>query len=85
MIDYFDLVWLKLYNFRKIFLKMEAIFSQNSPQNRILDTFIGHKNTEKGPTFSSKIPERVDVQTTTWHTPMRKYHESPTPSHREIK
>ena len=37
---------------------MEAILSQNSPQNRILETSIRHKNSEKGPTFSSKIPER---------------------------
>ena len=42
---------------------MEAIYSQNSPQNRTLETFIRHKNSEKGPTFSSKIPERLDVET----------------------
>ena len=42
---------------------MEAIFSQNSPQNRTLEISISHKNSEKGPTFSSKIPERVDIET----------------------
>ena len=41
---------------------MEAIFPQNSPQNRTLETSIRHKNSEKGPTFSSKIPERVDIE-----------------------
>ena len=41
---------------------MEAIFSQNSPQNHTLETSIRHKNSEKGPTFSSKIPERVDIE-----------------------
>ena len=40
---------------------MEAIFSQNNPQNRTLETSISHKNSEKGPPFSSKIPERVDI------------------------
>ena len=52
----------KIHNFWNIVLKMEAIFSQNSPQNRTLETSIRHKNSEKGPTFSSKIPERVDIE-----------------------
>ena len=56
--DFFDLVWTK----NPHFLEMEAIFSQNSPQNRTLETSIRHKNSEKGPTFSSKIPERVDIE-----------------------
>ena len=56
---------------------LEAIFSPNSPENHILETSIGHKNSEKGPTFSPKIPERVDVETIRWHTPMRKYYDSP--------
>ena len=56
---------------------MEAIFSQNSPQNRILETSIRHKNSKKDPTFSSKIPEMVDVEIMTWHTPVQKYHDSP--------
>ena len=58
---------------------MQAIFSQNSPQNRILETFVIDKNSEKcpTPTFSSKIPERVDVETIKWYTPVRKYYESP--------
>ena len=47
---------------------MEAIFPQNSPQNLILETSIKHENSEKGRTFSSKIPG---------HTSVRKYHESP--------
>ena len=33
LIDFFDLVWTKNPQFLEIFLKMEAIFSQNSPQN----------------------------------------------------
>ena len=56
---------------------MEAIFPQNSPQNRILETSIRHKNSKKSPTFSLKIPERVDIETIKWHTPVRKYHEPP--------
>ena len=62
LIDFFDLVWTKNSQFLKIFLNMEAIFSQNSPQTRTLETSIRHKNSEKGPTFSSKIPERVDIE-----------------------
>ena len=63
LIDFFDLVCTKNPQFLEIFLKMEAIFSQKSPQNRILKTSIRHKNPEKGPTFSSKIQERVDIET----------------------
>ena len=63
LIDFFDPVWTKNPQFLEKFLKMEAIFSQNSPQNRTLKTSIRHKNSEKGPTFSSKIPERVDMET----------------------
>ena len=37
-------------------------FDLNSPQNHTLETSIRHKNSEKGPTFSSKIPERVDIE-----------------------
>ena len=62
-IDFFDLVWTKNPQVLENFLKMEAIFSQNSPQNRILETSIRHKNFEKGPIFSSKIPEMVDTET----------------------
>ena len=62
LIDLFDVVWTKIHNFLEKFLKMEATFSQNSPQNRTLETSIRHKNSEKGPTFSSKIPERVDIE-----------------------
>ena len=62
LIDFFDLVWTKNPQFLENFLKMEAIFSQNSPQNRTLETSIRHKNSEKSPTFSSKIPERVDIE-----------------------
>ena len=58
---------------------MEAIFSESSPQNRIVETSIRHKNSEKGPTFPSKIPERIDIETIQWHTPVRKYHKSPPP------
>ena len=61
-IDFLDLVWTKNPQFLEKFLKMEAILSQNSPQSRTLETSIRHKNSEKGPTFSSKIPERVDIE-----------------------
>ena len=63
LIDFFDLVWTKNPQFFENVLKMKAIFSQNSHQNRILETSIRHKNFEKGPTFSSKILERVDIET----------------------
>ena len=63
LIDFFDLVWTKNPQFLENVLEMEAIFSQNSHQNRILETSIRHNNSEKGPTFSSKIPERVDIET----------------------
>ena len=53
LIDFFDLVWTKNPQFLENFLNMEAIFSQNSPQNRTLETSIRHKNSVKGPTFSS--------------------------------
>ena len=62
LIYFFDLVWTKNPQFLENFLKMEAIFSQDSPQNRTLETSNRHKNSEKGPTFSSKIPERVDIE-----------------------
>ena len=62
LIDFFDLVWTTNQQFLENFLKMEAISSQNSPENRTLQTSIRHKNSEKGPTFSSKIPERVDIE-----------------------
>ena len=68
--DYFHLVWPKNLKFFENFWKMEAIFSQNSPQNRILETSIRQKNSEKGPTFSSEIPERVNRKTIQWHTPV---------------
>ena len=54
LIDFFDTVWTKNPQFLENFLKMEAIFSQNSPQNRTLETSIRHKSSEKGLTFSSK-------------------------------
>ena len=63
LIDIFDLVWTKNPQFLENFLKMETIFSQNSPQNHTLETSIRHKNSERGRTFSSKIPERVDIKT----------------------
>ena len=49
LIDFFDLVWTKNPQFLENFLKMEAIFSQNSPQNRTLEISIRHKNSEKVP------------------------------------
>ena len=62
LIDFFDPVWTKNPQFLENVLKMEAIFPQNSPQNHTLETSIRHKDSEKGPTFSSKIPERVDIE-----------------------
>ena len=50
LIDFFDLVWTKNPQFLENFLKMEAIFSQNSPQNRTLETSLG-----------TKIPKRVQL------------------------
>ena len=52
LIDFFDLIWTKNPQFLENFLKMEAIFFQNSPQNLILETSTGHKNSEESPTFS---------------------------------
>ena len=52
LIDFFDLVWTTKSTIFGKDLKMQAIFSQNSPQNRTLETSIRHKNSEKGPTFS---------------------------------
>ena len=46
LIDFFDLVWTKNPQFLENSLKMEAIFSQNSPQNRTLEISIRHKNSE---------------------------------------
>ena len=60
LIDFFDLVCTK--NPATIsgkFFQMEAMFSQNSLQTCILETSIGHKNSEKSPTFSSEIPEII--------------------------
>ena len=51
------------------------LLSLNSPQNHTLKTSIRHKNSEKGPTFSSEIPERFKEETIQWHTPMQKYYE----------
>ena len=62
LIDFFDLVWTKNSQIFENFFENKSHFSQNSPQNRTLETSIRHKNSEKGPTFSSKIPERVDIE-----------------------
>ena len=62
LIDFFDLVWTKNPQFLENFLNIEAMFSQKNPQNRILETSIRHRNSDKGPTFLSKIPERVDIE-----------------------
>ena len=55
LIDFFDLVWTKNPQFLENFLKMEAIFSQNSPQNRTLETSITHKNSERVQLFRQKF------------------------------
>ena len=62
LIDFFDLVWTKIHNFGKFF-ENGSHFFPNSPQNRTLETSIRHKNSEKGPAFSSRIPESVDIET----------------------
>ena len=54
LIDFFGLVWRKDPQFLENFLKMEAIFSQNSPQNRTLETSIRHKKFRKGSNFFVK-------------------------------
>ena len=63
-------------------LEHESHFSPKTAlKKEVLETSIRHKNSERGsPTFSSKIPERIDVETRKWHTPVRKYHELPPPS-----
>ena len=52
LIDFFNLVWTKNPKFLGNFLKMEAIFSQNSSQNRTLESSIRHNffvtNSRKG-------------------------------------
>ena len=73
LIDYFHLVWTEKSTSLRKFFENESHFSP------ILETSIRHKNSKKGPTFSSKIPEKVDIETIKWHTPVRKYHESPPP------
>ena len=51
--DDFHLVWTKNSTILEIGLKMGAIFSQNSPQNHILDRI--------GPPMGTKIPKRVPL------------------------
>ena len=63
LIDDFDLVWTIKPQFYENFLENGSHKSQNSPQNRILETSIRQKNSENGSNFSSKIPQRVDVET----------------------
>ena len=62
LINFFDLVWTKNPLIFGKFFENGSHFPQNSPQNRTLETSIRHKNSEKGPTFSSKIPEGVDIE-----------------------
>ena len=50
LINFFDLFWTKNPQFLENVLKMEAIFSQNSPQNRTLE-----------PPLGIKIPKRVQL------------------------
>ena len=52
--DYFHIVWTKNPQFYEILLKMEAIFSQNNPQNRILETSVRCKKFRKGSYFFVK-------------------------------
>ena len=63
--DGFDQVWTKIYNFRNI-------FGSHFPKTALKIVF-RYKNSEKGLTFSLKFPERIDVGTIKWHTPVRKY------------
>ena len=49
---------------RKSLENESNFFSKSSAQNRLLETSIRRKHSERGsPTFSLKIPERVDVET----------------------
>ena len=77
-----NLFGLKIQIVKKIFGRNESHFFQKSRQTRILETCIRHKNSEKGsPTFSSKIQEKVDVETRKWHIPVRKYQGLPPIGH----
>ena len=70
LIDFFDLVWTKNPQFLEAFVKMEAIFFPNSLQNRTLETSVGHKNSEKSPTFFVKHSRKGR-----YRDPVRKYHD----------
>ena len=60
LIDYFDLVCTKNPQFWKFFLENGSHFFPKQPSKSYFGDPIRHKNSEKGPTFSSKIPERVE-------------------------
>ena len=51
LIDYFNLVWTKNPQYFRKGLENGSHFSQNSPQNRILETSTRHINSEKGSHF----------------------------------
>ena len=55
LIDFFDLVWTKNPQFLENVLKVEAIFSQNNPQNRTLETSVRHKNPKRVQLFLQKF------------------------------
>ena len=79
LIHFFDLVWTKNPQCFKNFLKMKAIFPPNSPQIVFWRPPLGTKFPKMVQLFRKKIPERVDIETLYWHTPVRKYHEFPSP------
>ena len=65
LIDFFDPVWigLKIQNFWKIFWKWKPFFPKQLSKSYFGDLHYAQKNSENSPTFSSKIPERVDIGT----------------------
>ena len=77
LIDYFDIVWTKNPQILESFGKWKPFFLKTAIKIVFWRPPVRHKTSEKGTTFSSKIPERVDVETIKWHAPLRKYHEFP--------
>ena len=60
-IDFFNIVWTKNPQLLENVLKIQAIFEQNNPQNRILETSIRHKIPKRVQLFRQKF--QVDMET----------------------
>ena len=63
LINFFDLVWTKNPQFLGNVFKMEAIFFPKQTSNSYFGDLHQAQKFRKGPTFSSKILERVDIET----------------------